>query len=193
MIGSGGWGAELPYVMVHETGHCYWRAGQSWINEGAANFLVYISEREWDGQEAANAYAARISHQCHQLDNIAALEKLKTVPEHVHFACSYEFGVQLFVDLHDMLGEATFPSTFRDLYLKRKQDDPSAGRPFRMIARARSCAPATSSQRSSPMCRRRMPPLWTASSTAGTALCPDLAGPRPRFKAPPHSHRQPAA
>ncbi len=121
--GPEGWSKDTPYVLIHETGHYYWHGGRSWINEGAANFLVYISKRDWEGQAAATEYAAWTSPQCNQLANLAELEGLNTVPGDVHFACNYEFGVQLFVDLHDTLGEETFRAGFRNLYLKRQQDD----------------------------------------------------------------------
>lgn len=123
--GTSGWSNDAPYVLIHETAHYYWHGGQSWINEGAANFLVYVSKREWEGQEAATEYASWTSPQCHQLPNLTELEKLNTAPGDAHFACNYEFGVQLFVDLHDTLGEETFRAGFRDLYLKRQGDDPS--------------------------------------------------------------------
>ena len=122
--GPEGWSKDAPYVLVHETGHYYWHIGEPWIDEGAANFLVYISKREWIGQEAATEYASFSSPVCNELSTLAQLEKLETSPDDDHFLCNYEFGVRLFVELHDTLGEKAFRQGFRNPYLKSRQDDP---------------------------------------------------------------------
>ena len=118
MSGPEGWSVHLPYVLVHETGHSFRLSApaHTWIAEGVANLLVYLAKREWMGTQAATEYAAYTSPQCHQLDNIAELEDTNTVPEDPYFSCNYEFGVQLFVELHRTLGDVYFQQGFRNLH-----------------------------------------------------------------------------
>ena len=125
IIGPGGWGVHLPYVLIHETGHTYSMSAPAWVVEGAANFLVYVSKREWVGPEAATKYASWTSPQCYQLANLAELEKLNTSPGDPFFSCNYEFGVQLFVELYLTFGAEAFQHGFRSLYLKSQAEDPS--------------------------------------------------------------------
>ena len=121
--GPEGWGVDLPYVLVHETGHTYAMSAPDWIGEGSANLLVYLTKRKWMGQQAATEYAAWTSPQCYEVANLSELEELNTLPGNPLFTCNYELGVQLFVELHGTLGDEIFQQGFRNMYQKSLQDD----------------------------------------------------------------------
>ena len=116
-----------PRHAAHESGHYYWSSHethwigndiQSWMAEGAADFLVIISENARVGRPmVANREPCR-------LDNIRDLEE---VAESYESGCEYSLGQRLFLDLYHSLGEQTFREGFRNLYLKRLRNAPDDG------------------------------------------------------------------
>ena len=111
---------KLVTHFAHEVAHYYWRASESWINEGGADILKAVQD---------NAYTGWPFHYqrdpCPYFDNIAELEKLDAEPGDPEFSCNYSLGERLFHDLYGVLGEEDFQEGFRRLYLLRLQDDPA--------------------------------------------------------------------
>ena len=107
------------HVLLHETGHYYWRSSPGWISEGGANFLEYISNPERRGREfAINEYAV-----CDGVTTLSQLEKLRPLPGDKLYKCNYQLGEGIFLELYHTLGEELFRDAFRSLYLKRSADD----------------------------------------------------------------------
>ena len=108
-------------ILLHETGHYYWSSAESWMSEGGANFLEYISNPERHGRKfLISEYLP-----CDELTTLTQLEKVNPIPGDEYYHCSYQLGEGLFVELYNTLGKETFREGFRNLYLKRLQDDPS--------------------------------------------------------------------
>ena len=116
------WWQDTPGHIAHEVAHYYWRGGESWLYEGSAELVSFVSEnvriaRPIETYREPCAYAA----------NIAELEALETEVGDVAFICNYSLGGRFFLDLYHSLGEDAFRQRFRSLYLKSLRDDPTDG------------------------------------------------------------------
>ena len=109
---------RAPRHAAHETAHYYWRASQIWISEGGADMMVILSENARVGRPLVHN-----RDQCIPFNAIS--EIVDAEPDSDEFSCSYRLGQRLFLDLYLALGEATFKEGFRNLYLKRLNDDPT--------------------------------------------------------------------
>ena len=122
-----------PTVIAHEAAHWYWRNSgedyqyQNWITEGSAEFFKIISEHERVGRPIKV-----LGLPCSFFDNISELEKANPSREFIPGAdtpreCYYSLGERFFLDLYLALGDETFRSAYRNLYLRYQQDDPGDG------------------------------------------------------------------
>ena len=109
---------RAPRHAAHEIGHYYWTDSQAWIDEGAADMLVILSE---------NARTSRpLVHNREQCTLFNTISEIADVEKGIDaYDCSYRLGQRLFLDLYHVLGEAAFRQAFRSLYLKRLRDDPT--------------------------------------------------------------------
>ena len=129
--------ADGPYwyagVIAHETAHWYWRNNsdrfqyQHWIVEGSADFLRIISQHERIGRPLEP-----IGRPCTFFDNISELEKAnpdRKIDGEVNPAsvCENSLGSRLFLDLYFALGDETFRTAYRTIYLRSKQGNPPDG------------------------------------------------------------------
>ena len=98
--------------IAHEVAHYYWSGNEDWVDEGAAEFMASISERDRTGRslDADNP-------PCAHARNIAELERLDIAQDDIEFRCNYSLGERLFLDLNRTLGEARFQERFRELYI----------------------------------------------------------------------------
>ena len=120
-------------VIAHETAHWYWRNNsdrfqyQHWIVEGSADFLRIISQHERIGRPLEP-----IGRPCTFFDNISELEKAnpdRKIDGEVNPAsvCENSLGSRLFLDLYFALGDETFRTAYRTIYLRSKQGNPPDG------------------------------------------------------------------
>ena len=119
---------SLPYFFAHETAHYYWYGfdAHDWIEEGAANFLAYVSGHARIGSPIEPyLYDSYPQPVCPDIEPLAQLETLTTVVGTVPYLCNYYLGERFFLDLYHTLGEDIFRRGFRNLYLKRS--DPGDG------------------------------------------------------------------
>ena len=96
----------------HEVAHYYWSGNADWVDEGAANFMASIVERDRTGRPI-NA----TSSPCPHARNIVELESLKITQDSIEFGCNYSLGERLFLDLNRTLGDTQFRQGFRELYI----------------------------------------------------------------------------
>ena len=120
-------------VIAHETAHWYWRSSsegyqyQNWIAEGSAEFLRIISEHERVGRPLDP-----IQPPCGFFDSISELEEANPSREFIPGKltprdCYYSLGERFFLDLYLALGDETFRTAYRTLYLRYQQDDRADG------------------------------------------------------------------
>ena len=120
-------------VIAHEAAHWYWSGDsegyqyRKWITEGSADFLRVISEHERIGRPLDP-----IKPPCHFFDNISELEKANPdrtfIPgQSTPRECYYSLGNRFFLDLYLALGDETFRTAYRALYLRYQQDDRTDG------------------------------------------------------------------
>jgi len=109
---------RAPRHAAHETGHYYWTDSQAWIDEGAADMLVILSENTRTGRPLVHN-----REQCTLFNTISEIADVEKGSD--AYDCSYRLGQRLFLDLYHVLGEAAFRQAFRSLYLKRLRDDPT--------------------------------------------------------------------
>ena len=122
-----------PGVIAHEAAHWYWSGGdegyqyRKWITEGSAEFLRIISEHERIGRPLDP-----VKRPCGFFDSISELEKanpdryLPSGQTNPPSGCYYSLGQRFFLDLYLTLGDETFQTAFRTLYLRAQQSDPQA-------------------------------------------------------------------
>ena len=98
--------------IAHEVAHYYWSGNANWVDEGAAEFMASIIERDRTGRhiDAANS-------PCAHARNIAQLERLDIAEDGIEFGCNYSLGERLFLDLNRTLGDTQFQQGFRELYI----------------------------------------------------------------------------
>ena len=110
---------RTPFVIAHEVGHYYFGgSNQSWIDEGAAEFLGAISENARVGTAIGPD-----NDPCTLFQNIAELERVAPEKGTSGYRCYYSLGERLFLDLYDSLHEDTFRQGLRDLHLKSVRED----------------------------------------------------------------------
>ena len=108
--------------IAHEVAHYYWSGNEDWVDEGAAEFMASIVERDRIGRrlEVANS-------PCPHARNIAELERLDITLGDIEFGCNYSLGERLFLDLYRTLGDTLFQERFRQLYLSSSEDTDDEG------------------------------------------------------------------
>ncbi len=112
--------AWIATVYVHEMAHFYWGSGPWWISEGAATFLQDVWRTAQDGTPLIPDFD--VGGKCLTVLNLKHLEE----PIYTDVTdCQYTMGALLFHDLHRALGEHSFRTGFRRLYLLSQHGDPS--------------------------------------------------------------------
>ena len=101
----------LPSLTTHEVAHYYWRANESWIDEGGATFMEFAVEKARTGRGLiADRYP------CAHVSSIAQLVVLDPEREDPENICNYSLGERIFLDLYRNLGEAVYRRGFSSLY-----------------------------------------------------------------------------
>ena len=100
------------FAIAHEVAHYYWSGNADWVDEGAADFMASIVERDRTGRPI-NATSSPCAH----ARNIVELESLKITQDSIEFGCNYSLGERLFLDLNRTLGDTQFQQGFRELYI----------------------------------------------------------------------------
>ena len=100
-------------VIAHEVAHYYWRGGQPWMDEGAAEFTAIFIEylRTERPLEPYN-------YPCGHNQTIHYLEGRSYYSTDVAYICYYAAGERFFLYLYNLLDEETFWEGFRSLYLR---------------------------------------------------------------------------
>ena len=100
------------FAIAHEVAHYYWSGNADWVDEGAADFMASIVERDRTGRPI-NATSSPCAH----ARNIVELESLKITQDSIEYGCNYSLGERLFLDLNRTLGDTQFRQGFRELYI----------------------------------------------------------------------------
>ena len=98
--------------IAHEVAHYYWSGNANWVDEGAAEFMASIIERDRTGRSIGATNSP-----CPHARNIAELERLDIAEDGIEFGCNYSLGERLFLDLNRTLGDTQFRQGFRELYI----------------------------------------------------------------------------
>ena len=98
--------------IAHEVAHYYWSGNANWVDEGAAEFMASIIERDRTGRSIGATNSP-----CAHARNIAELERLDIAEDGIEFGCNYSLGERLFLDLNRTLGDTQFRQGFRELYI----------------------------------------------------------------------------
>ena len=98
--------------IAHEVAHYYWSGNADWVDEGAAEFMASIVERDRTGR-----HIGATNSPCAHARNIAQLERLDIAEDGIEFGCNYSLGERLFLDLNRTLGDTQFRQGFRELYI----------------------------------------------------------------------------
>ena len=98
--------------IAHEVAHYYWSGNANWVDEGAAEFMASIIERDRTGRSIGATNSP-----CPHARNIAELERLDIAEDGIEFGCNYSLGERLFLDLNRTLGDTQFQQGFRELYI----------------------------------------------------------------------------
>ena len=104
------------HLIAHEVAHYYWNNGETWIVEGAAEFLGTISENRRAGRPLAPTGSL-----CPNIATIAELERRNPRSDSDDFRCHYVLGERFFLDLYDALGDGRFRDGFSRLYLMSQE------------------------------------------------------------------------
>ena len=122
--------------IAHEVAHYYWSGNADWVDEGAAEFMASIIERDRTGRSIGATNSP-----CPHARNIAELERLDIAEDGIEFGCNYSLGERLFLDLNRTLGDTQFRQGFRELYIASAarddtDDDGSASIGIRHVMQA---------------------------------------------------------
>ena len=108
--------------IAHEVAHYYWSGNANWVDEGAAEFMASIVERDQTGRSIGATNSP-----CPHARNIVELESLKITQDSIEFGCNYSLGERLFLDLNRTLGDTQFRQGFRELYISSADDTDDDG------------------------------------------------------------------
>ena len=99
------------HIIAHEVAHYYWFFNADWLDEGMAEVMASVIERERVGSpvKATNA-------PCGVVESIMELEALAPEQGEPGFRCNYSLGEGLFLDLLQQLGEDAFWDGVRGLH-----------------------------------------------------------------------------
>ena len=100
------------FAIAHEVAHYYWSGNADWVDEGAAEFMASIVERDRTGR-----LIGATNSPCPHARNISELERLDIAEDGIEFGCNYSLGERLFLDLNRTLGDTQFQQGFRELYI----------------------------------------------------------------------------
>ena len=100
------------FAIAHEVAHYYWSGNADWVDEGAADFMASIVERDRTGRSIGATNSP-----CPHARNISELERLDIAEDGIEFGCNYSLGERLFLDLNRTLGDTQFQQGFRELYI----------------------------------------------------------------------------
>ena len=102
--------------IAHEISHYYWNGrGHSWVNEGVAQLLEAISERERSGQ-----LVQITSSPCTNIPNIVALDHPPAGAESEVRSCKYRLSERFFFELHQRLGEDALLDGLNTFYVEQQ-------------------------------------------------------------------------
>ena len=113
---------EATEVIAHEVAHTYWSYGAQWLGEGGATLLEAVSSKV-----LARLPLEPLKPTCEFARNILELERIERElfrggeREDDLFSlglCPYDFGLGIFLDLYQRLGDGPFRQGFRSLYVK---------------------------------------------------------------------------
>lgn len=98
-------------VIAHEVAHYYWNSGETWLDEGAAEFMGAYFQRAMTGVPLEPD-----NYPCGSARGIRELESGGYTHGGAGYVCHYALGERLFLDLYRVLGEDAFRQGFRNLY-----------------------------------------------------------------------------
>ena len=112
------------YTIAHETAHIWegtpiWLARPStWIREGLAQFLTFISERARAGTPLPEPRDS-----CSLANSISEVIRLGLDSDVIYrSSCNYVLGEGMFLELYNSLGDAAFRQGFSNLHLAGLED-----------------------------------------------------------------------
>ena len=112
------------YTIAHETAHIWegtpiWLARPStWIREGLAQFLTFISERARAGTPLPEPRDS-----CSLANSISEVVRLGLDSDVIYrSSCNYVLGEGMFLELYNSLGDAAFRQGFSNLHLAGLED-----------------------------------------------------------------------
>ena len=108
-------------VIAHEVAHYYWKGGEIWLDEGAAEFMAAFAERDRTG-----VLLEPDNYPCSSADSIRELENRDYTRDATGYVCNYALGERLFLDLYRALGEDAFRQGFRRLNAMVGETDSAA-------------------------------------------------------------------
>jgi len=111
-VDDGSYGAaQAESVIAHEVAHYYWRWGQPWLDEGAAEFTsAYV-------KHLSSGYPPEpVNYPCGHSQTIRRLEARSVHAYDMAGVCDYAVGERFFLDLYQRLGAEAFWSGVRILY-----------------------------------------------------------------------------
>ena len=120
--GEGGIPPSAGRIIAHEVAHCYWKSGEVWLDEGAAEFMGAFSERARTGVPLEPD-----NYPCGTASGIWELETRDYTRDAAGYVCNYALGERLFLDLYQTLGEDAFRRGFRKLNALVEETDAGSG------------------------------------------------------------------
>ncbi len=109
-VGESGQPQLAGSIIAHEVAHYYWKGGETWLDEGAAEFMGAFAE-----QVRTGAPLEPDNYPCGSASGIGELEAGDYTRNSAGFVCNYAWGERLFLDLYRTLGKDAFRRGFRRL------------------------------------------------------------------------------
>ena len=109
-LGEGGIPPSAGRIIAHEVAHYYWKSGEIWLDEGAAEFMGAFAERARTGVPLEPD-----NYPCGSARGIRELEARDYARDAAGYVCNYALGERMFLDLYRTLGEDAFRRGFRKL------------------------------------------------------------------------------
>ena len=105
--------ADDEYIIAHELAHIYWAFPPKWIAEGGADFMTNVSvDKQFSSDDCIGDILSDLD---------SAVEP--STPTINLSNCAYVLGRELFLDLHQTLGDEAFRRGFGRLYVAMRDDE----------------------------------------------------------------------
>ena len=108
---------SLHGVVAHEVAHYYWSGNSDWLDEGLADLMSSVSERDRIGR-----LVKVTNYPCAEHGSISELQAARLSKGDLGFDCNYSLGERMFFEMYLSHGDLPFRKRLQNVYRRSVAD-----------------------------------------------------------------------